>query len=1172
MTFFTRRAKTTSGILLSWSLLTVTLTIAFSESAVAQLPKTELRALAPAGGQAGTTTEVSLTSGLELADTTGLIFNHPGITATPQMTGEGAAAKPVSQKFVVTIAPEVPNGIYEVRATGFFGTSNPRAFSVSRLKELTEKEANNSRETATEVSLESVLNGVVGAAGDLDFYKFSGKAGQRVLAIGEAAQIDSRVNAVLELYNEKGRRIASARSNYREDPLLDFKLPTDGTYFLKVSDMQFRGGAEYGYRISLSTSPFIDFTMPSSLMAGTSSEVTLFGRNLPGGTPSEYQLDGQTLDSLKVTLTAPPNDGKLPSSRSWSSEQFDVEGFVYHLTTDSVQSNPICLHYSNTSTGLEQEPNDTLEQAQSITIPTEISGQFQNKGDSDYFVFEAKQGEVYFIEVFGSRNGSDADPMFALEQLTYDKEGKETAKRLTFQDDVKTNLLAKGFDTYSPDPNFYWTVPATGKYRLLVRDRYFDSRGKANLTYRLSIRPETPDFHLVTLPLKAKPAADATYETGVLALRKGANLALKVLSGRKDNYKGPIDIVVEGLPDGVSWEAKPIAAGTNSTEIILSTTKETKVASASIKVLGKAHIEYPDAVRNLDKMKVALKGTQEALAKQKTEQAAKQKTVDAANQKIQTAVEAAKQNPEDKKLQDQLLGTLKEFAAVNKILDQAKANVAAAESAVKSANDNVAQADEKRQSMARDLAKPARSGSITWNLTGTIPVNSRLAETLQLSVIDEQAPFQLTTNTPMVTLNQGGQLFLPLQLSHEAALANNVEVAVVGLDKNAKVDAPAATVAKDQKTGHLKLYVQPDAPVKSYALLLKTKNKHPYRKHLARLQALQADQKQQETVVKQATDSVNQSKAKVDSQTKQLAMVTEQKKVALTNAGTAQQKLTESQNALKLAQQIEAEYAALSKQLAALTASATESLDKTTKLAQKSTNPLSKALEETTAKTKAALQQAQQAEQAGQASLKTAKTATANLAKLVQDQTQAVQQAQAAINKADEAIKATDAAKKQAEQQKANADQNLKNAQAAKAELDKKVKAAEAVSKPKDIEIYPPSNLITLNIKAAPGKLAVNVPNKGTLKAGEELALKATFTRNKEFKGPVKLNLVLPPGKTGLSAAPVELAADKTEATLTLKAGKEIAAGEIDSVSIQAVADFNGTAKVDAPFKITIAK
>ena len=125
------------------------------------LPGARLYSVHPAGGKAGTTVEV-LIDGADLDGAAKLHFSAPQITAVQKM-GEPelgqTGPQPQDGKFTVTIPADVAPGIYEVRAIGKYGISNPRAFVVGADQEILETESNNNIKTATEIAQGAIING-----------------------------------------------------------------------------------------------------------------------------------------------------------------------------------------------------------------------------------------------------------------------------------------------------------------------------------------------------------------------------------------------------------------------------------------------------------------------------------------------------------------------------------------------------------------------------------------------------------------------------------------------------------------------------------------------------------------------------------------------------------------------------------------------------------------------------------------------------------------------------------------------------------------------------------------------------------------------------------------------------------------------------------------------------
>jgi hypothetical protein len=290
--------------------LVALLVLSSAASSFAQLPIARLSTVFPPGGKIGTSVEVRL-SGLDLDDVTQLHFSHAGITAK-QKVMEGAS-RPEANKFVVTIAPNVTPGVFEARAIGRFGISNPRAFVIGDLAESTEKEPNDSLSSAVEAQLGSVINGNA-ESNTADHFKFKAKKGQRILIECLAKEIDSRMDAVLVLYDSAGHELG----RNRRGSLLDFTTPADGEFIVKTYDFLYRGGDDYFYRLSIGTGPHIDFILPPSGLPGTKEKYVLFGRNLPGGAPApDFVIDGKPLEQLSVESEMPKDPAarqKLSSS------------------------------------------------------------------------------------------------------------------------------------------------------------------------------------------------------------------------------------------------------------------------------------------------------------------------------------------------------------------------------------------------------------------------------------------------------------------------------------------------------------------------------------------------------------------------------------------------------------------------------------------------------------------------------------------------------------------------------------------------------------------------------------------------------------------------------------------------------------------------------------------
>ncbi|MEK6236815.1 MAG: pre-peptidase C-terminal domain-containing protein [Planctomycetales bacterium] len=572
----------------------------------AQLPTATLNSIYPAGGKTGSSFETTV-SGASLEDADKLFFSHPGVTAA-QVMGEPSLfqpdAKPVANKFKITIKPDVPPGVYEVHVVGRFGISNPRAFQVGGLNELPEKEPNNKLEEATPVELNTTVQGQADSR-QWDYFKITVKKDQRIIVDCWADRLDSKLDAVLVLFDASGNEIDRNNENNGRDPVLAFTAPADGDYYVLLYDFLYGGSAEHHYRLNFSTAPYVDFILPSAAQPGSKGKFTVYGRNLPGGQPAEgMELNGQSLQKLSVDIQAPGGDAAVQLKRDTpvSPAGSGLDGFEYRLKTPQGESNPIFIGFASAPIVLEKEPNNNPEQTQVVKVPCEYVGQFNPRGDRDFLAFEAKKGEVYWIETISHRMGVPTDPHFLLQQVIVDKEGKETFKDIVEMDDPDakiSNIGGTSFNTANDDPTYRFTAPADGKYRVLIRDLYNDSRGDPRFVYRLSIRNENPDFRLVAISVVPAQKNSKTPTMGSSFLRRGGTEAIQVMAFRRDGFKDEIEISAEGLPQGVTCAKAYIGAGSNSTMLILQAADNAPKFAGVLKLIGKAKINDKDVVRQV---------------------------------------------------------------------------------------------------------------------------------------------------------------------------------------------------------------------------------------------------------------------------------------------------------------------------------------------------------------------------------------------------------------------------------------------------------------------------------------------------------------------------------------------------------------------------------------------
>ena len=347
--------------------LTLAVVLLTAAAAHAQLPQARLYTVYPPGGQAGQTVEIQIT-GDDLDDAHELRFDHPNIKAEPvrpEKTDLHPDPQPTPGKFKVTIGGDVPRGIYQVRAVGRFGLTNARAFVVDDRP--TAMEANKrSLDDAQPVPMNSTVFGKVDQRA-YDVYAIEAKKDQRVLVECIARRLDSKADVTLKLFNPAGIEMQLSRDEEITDALLDFTAPADGKYYVQVYDFTYEGGNEYTYQLRVGDGPYIDFVFPPAGERGKASPFTIYGRNLPGGSPTKLiTAQGQPLEQITTDINVP---GEGDQDGYILPRQTVVESFAYRLDSPKGASNKVRIGITDARIVAEVEPNHEGSQSTNVDDP-----------------------------------------------------------------------------------------------------------------------------------------------------------------------------------------------------------------------------------------------------------------------------------------------------------------------------------------------------------------------------------------------------------------------------------------------------------------------------------------------------------------------------------------------------------------------------------------------------------------------------------------------------------------------------------------------------------------------------------------------------------------------------------------------------------------------------------
>ena len=572
--------------------------IAFHHVAMAErLPFTLLTVTQPVGGRAGTTFELRLVGGEHLEGVDELLFSHPGITAEPKLVEvfPGGPDSSETNAFLVSIASDVPEGLYDVRAVGWHGVSNARTLAVDRLEPAADGVENFSMARAAPIAVEQVVEGWTPPATD-KWYRLQLAAGRRITIELVARRVDSRLVGRLSLLDAQGRVAPHGRSIVDGDATIDFTPAEDGEYYIKLNDLAYHGGPEYFYRLRVTAEPRVDLVLPPVIETNQTSRHLVVGRNLgDAATPATARLDGRALEQFEVELPA-VDVLSLPRSRRFDLRSSMLPAFDWRHVANGRWSNAARLAVATEPVLVEREPNDAPESYQRISPPCEIDGAFHPARDRDGFVFETRPNETWWIEVQSNRLTHPTDPSLVVRRVSRSDDGKTTIRDVAEADDQPNLAADKLVDLSSSDP-IYKLNAQGGDYFLQLRDLFGDSRSDPRMVYRLIVRRATPDFRLAVLEADDDPAnrrqrnpRDLSRTPIATHLRRGASAALRVFAERLDGFDGAIQVRAESLADGVTCSPVWIPAGAREATLILSASGEAATTRGPIRVVGTASL------------------------------------------------------------------------------------------------------------------------------------------------------------------------------------------------------------------------------------------------------------------------------------------------------------------------------------------------------------------------------------------------------------------------------------------------------------------------------------------------------------------------------------------------------------------------------------------------------
>ena len=419
-------------LLRRWTLTLCLLSV--MQSALAEAP--DIVGMLPLGGQRGKTVVLQIE---------GHRFQKPAAL----LSGSGIALRAVTANpegtvasLTIDIASDAPPGPRELRLTTADGVTNPFTIWIDSFPEMLEVEPNDDIAHAQPLPREGVVvNGRIQAANDVDTFSVEAQAGETWTFDCNAAGLASGLDPVLELKEASGRFVTSAQSVWLHDPRLIYRFAKSGRSFLP-HDSQFKGGADFVYRLTVGRFPVVTAVLPLG--------------GLPG-VPFPLQVEGVNLGALTTAVvTLPPDNSPFPA---WIS-----------LPVAGALSLPFSLLKSEVPISRGMESGLPIRLA---PVPCAVDGILRTKPEQRLTLNAKQGGEIFVLDLLGRRIGSRIDGMVRV----LDAAGKE---------------LVANDDAIGKDARLNFTAPKPGDYTIVIAN--VEGKTGPDCAYRLLVHHPSPDF------------------------------------------------------------------------------------------------------------------------------------------------------------------------------------------------------------------------------------------------------------------------------------------------------------------------------------------------------------------------------------------------------------------------------------------------------------------------------------------------------------------------------------------------------------------------------------------------------------------------------------------------------------------------------------------------------
>ncbi len=582
-----------------------------------------------------------------------------GPRAGVDLTAQVALGKKETAKLEVTAVDNVEPGIHRFRVQTLLGTSNVAVMAIGSLPEInsSEKSSAGSAGQPKHVQLPATLIGTLQAPGDAHNYEFEGKAGEELVFQVVAEQLGSALESLLILRDSSGKVLAEAGENENSpDAVLVSKIPQEGVYTLSITDREKRGGMDHFYRVNAGPLPYITGVFPLGVRAGELARVSVSGVNLGGShqvdvhppkwadgwttLPLEMKSgEGWSLNKVALAVGDEPEilerePNNAPAQAQVVSVPVTINGHINgaakvvgksdedYFRFHAKKGQSLNIQVAASRLGSPLDSVIEVLDAQGRPIPR-ATVRCQNQTTTTLSDKDSRTTGIRLVSTSGLHDGDYLMIGDELDRIAFIPDQPDADVEMEGVGDMRVAYLGTSPDVhaintpaykaeilpanaafppnglpvfhltwrnddggpgYGADSTLDFVAPTDGDYILHLKDvRNLEGPDYA---YRLTIRDANPDYRLQADPDNPN-------------IPQGGSVPISVKADRLPGYEGPIEIEVQGLPQGVTASRATIPAGQTSTVVVFSAGSNASAGAvpSAIKIVGHARVAGHDLVR-----------------------------------------------------------------------------------------------------------------------------------------------------------------------------------------------------------------------------------------------------------------------------------------------------------------------------------------------------------------------------------------------------------------------------------------------------------------------------------------------------------------------------------------------------------------------------------------------